>query len=36
MLFFSDMSQDEKQAVMDAMQKQVTEVNQGKELNETL
>ena len=29
------MSQDEKQAVMDAMQKQVTEVNQGKELNET-
>lgn len=34
-VIFSDMSQDEKQAVMDAMQKQVTEVNQGKELNET-
>ncbi len=31
---FSDMSQDEKQKVMDNM-KQVSEVNQGQELNDT-
>ncbi|WP_409200364.1 DUF2149 domain-containing protein [Methanobrevibacter sp. DSM 116169] len=33
-IVFSDMSQEEKQDVMEAM-KQVSQVNQGKELNET-
>ena len=33
-VFFSDMSQDQKQAVMESM-KQVSEVTQGQELNDT-
>ncbi|WP_400247013.1 DUF2149 domain-containing protein [Methanobrevibacter smithii] len=33
-VIFSDMSQDQKQAVMDSM-KQVSEVTQGQELNDT-
>jgi hypothetical protein len=33
-VIFSDMSQDQKQEVMDSM-KQVSEVNQGQELNDT-
>ena len=33
-VIFSDMSQDQKQAVMESM-KQVSEVTQGQELNET-
>lgn len=33
-LIFSDMSQDQKQAVMESM-KQVSEVTQGQELNDT-
>ena len=33
-VIFSDMSQDQKQAVMESM-KQVSEVTQGQELNDT-